>query len=48
MYLLFKSERLGVGMPMILATVFVMRVSLVRFVTESMVKKQVEQYRRMG
>ena len=44
----FSSVRLGVGRPMILAAVFVMRVSLARFVTESMVKKHVEQYRRMG
>ena len=41
--LLFRSVRLGVGRPMILAAVFVMRVSLTWFVTESMVKKHVEQ-----
>ena len=45
---LFSSVRLGMGRPMILAAVFVMRVSLARLVTESMVKKHVEQYRRMG
>ena len=48
MDLLFISERLGVGRPMILAAVFVMRVSLARLVTDSMVWKHVEQYRRMG
>ena len=48
MDLLFSSVRLGVGRPMILAAVFVMRVSLAWFVTESIVKKHVEQYRRMG
>ena len=48
MDLLFSSVRLGVGRPMILAAVFVMRVSLARLVTESILKKHVEQYRRVG
>ena len=42
--LLFSSVRLGVGRPMILAAVFVMRVSLAWWVTESVLKKHVEQY----
>ena len=37
MDLLFNSVRLGVGSPMIFAAVFVMRVSLTRLVTESIV-----------
>ena len=48
MDLLFSSVRLGVGRPKILAAVFVMCVSLARLVTESILKKHVEQYRRMG
>ena len=48
MDLWLSSVRLGVGRPMILEAVFVMRVSLARLVTESIVKKHVEQYRRMG
>ena len=43
MALQLSSERLGVGRAIILAAVLVMRVSLTRFVTESMLKKQVEQ-----
>ena len=48
MDLLFSSVRLGVGRPISLAAVLVMRVSLARLVTESIVKKHVEQYRGMG
>ena len=36
MALLFRSERMGVGSPIILAAVLVMRVNLVRFETDSM------------
>ena len=43
MALLLSSERLGVGSPIILATILVMPVSLVRFLTDSMLKKQMEQ-----
>ena len=42
MALLLSSERLGVGSPIILAAIFVIRVSLVRFLTGSMLKKQME------
>ncbi|XP_059209441.1 uncharacterized protein LOC131988339 [Centropristis striata] len=45
------SVRLGVGSPIILAAILVMRVSLARLVTVSMLKKQEEQeeqYVRMG
>ena len=48
MDLLFSSVRLGAGRPLILAAVFVMRVSLAQLVTESMLKKHVEHYRRIG
>ncbi len=43
MALQLSSVRLGVGRPVILAAVLVTCVSLTRFVTESMLKKQVEQ-----
>lgn len=39
MAILFNSVRLGVGKPIILAAVLVMRVSLAQFLTESMLKK---------
>ena len=48
MDLLFSSVGLGLGRPIRLVDVLVMRVSLARLVTESIVKKHVEQYRRMG
>ena len=38
----------GVGRQIILEAVFVMRASLARLVTESILKKHVEQYRRVG
>ena len=47
MALLFSSVRLGVGRPIILAAVLVMRVSLVRLVTDNILKKHVKQYSRM-
>lgn len=47
MALLFRSVRLGVGRPIILEAVVVIRVSLVLFLTDNILKKQVEQYRRM-
>ena len=40
---LLSTERLGVGGQIILAAILVMRVSLVRFLTDSMLKKQMEQ-----
>ena len=43
MALQLSSERLGVGRAIILAAVLIMCVSLTQFVTESMLKKQVEQ-----
>ena len=43
MALMLSSERLGVGSPIILAAILVMRVSLVWFLTDSMLKKQMEQ-----
>jgi len=48
MALLFSSVRLAVGKPIILAAAWVMRVSLARLVTVSMLKKQMEQYSRMS
>lgn len=39
MAILFNSMRLGVGKPIILAALLVMRVSLAQFLTESMLKR---------
>lgn len=41
--ILFSSVRLGVRTPIILAAVLVMCLSLVQVLTDSMLKKQVEQ-----
>ncbi len=43
MALELSSNRLGVGKPNILAALLVMSVSLVQFLTMSMLNKQVEQ-----
>ena len=43
MAFILSSESVGVGRPINLAAIFVTRVSLTRFLTVSMLKKQVEQ-----
>lgn len=48
MALLFSSARLRVGRPIILAAMSEMSLSLVQLVTDTMLKKQVEQYNVMG
>lgn len=48
MAFVFRSVRLGVGRPIILLALLVMDVSLEWFLTERLLKKQVEQYSRMG
>lgn len=48
MALLFKSVRLGVGKPIIVAAVVIMQGSLEPFLTDNMLKKQVEQNGKVG
>lgn len=48
MALLFKSVRLGVGKPIIVAAVVIMQGSLELFLTDNMLKKQVEQNGKAG
>lgn len=47
MALLFSSVLLSVKRPIILAAVVVICVSLALFLTDDILQKQVEQYRRM-
>lgn len=48
MALLFKSVRLGVGKPIVVAAAVTTRRSLELLLTDNMLKKQVERNRKVG